>query len=362
MLEARLRALKQDFVLDISTELSLNCATAIIGPNGSGKTTLLRSLAGLTSVKGFIRVNDSVWLDSDARAALPVHKRPVGYMSQSPKLLPHLNVRNNLRFAQFLANRKNRQQDGIPFNAVVDSLNIEDLLQRKPTGLSGGEVSRVALAQALICKPLLLMLDEPLASIDVDRKSEFVPYLRSVLKEYRIPMLYVTHSLSEVAALCDRTLVLQDGRIRQEGETTSVLQELHDMDDVSVEFDAVSVIHGEILRHDQEFHLTYLRSCNQELVVPTHTMVEAGDAVRMRIRAKDVSLATAKPEHISIRNILDGEIIHIAVKKEAPHCEIQVKCGGEIIRALVTQASVCDLGLSEGTPVYALIKSVTIEY
>lgn len=362
MLQVSVSAQYPDFVLDVSTTIPLNCATAIIGPNGSGKTTLIRSVAGLTSVDGRISLGESVWLDADSGTFLPVHKRPVGYMSQSPVLLPHLSVRNNLRFADFLSKRKDNPNERIPVDAIVDSLNVRDLLDRRPHALSGGEVSRVALAQALMCKPRLLMLDEPLASVDVDRKAEFVPYLKSVLREYQVPMLYVTHSLSEVAALCERTVVLRNGQVHMEGETSDVLQNLKETDDVLDEFEAGSVLHGKILRHDPDFHLTYLSSCEQELVVPTQDLIDAGEDVRFRVRARDVSLATSKPEQISIRNILEGRVLQIDDRPDAPHCEVHVRCGDEVIRALVTRASVVDLRIDAGSEVFALIKSVTIEY
>ncbi len=362
MLQVSLKAQYPDFTLDISTNIPLDCATAIIGPNGSGKTTLLRSLVGLTPVEGRISIDESVWLDTDSRTYVSVHKRPVGYMSQSPVLLPHLSVKDNLRFANFLAKRKDSPSDGIPVEAIVDSLSVKGLLDRRPHALSGGEVSRVALAQALMCKPRLLMLDEPLASVDVDRRAEFVPYLKSVLSEYQVPMLYVTHSLSEVAALCERTVVLREGQVHKEGETTDVLQNRKESDDLLDEFEAGTVLHGKILRHDPVFHLTYLSSCEQELVVPTQDLIDAGEDVRFRIRARDVSLATSRPEQISIRNILKGKVLQIDDRAEAPHCEVQVSCGDEVIRALVTRASVYDLGLNVGSQVFALIKSVTIEY
>ena len=362
MLQVSVSAQYPDFTLEVSAGIPLDCATAIIGPNGSGKTTLLRALAGLTSVYGRIEVDETVWLDTDSRSCMPVHKRPVGYMSQSPVLLPHLSVRNNLRFADFLAKRKDSPNKKIPVEAIIDSLNVRDLLERRPHSLSGGEMSRVALAQALMCKPRVLMLDEPLASVDVNRKAEFVPYLKSVLREYQVPMLYVTHSLSEVAALCERTIVLRNGMVHRQGETTDVLRNLKEADDELGEFEASTVLHGKILRHDPDFHLTYLSSCEQELVVPTQDLIDAGEDVRFRIRARDVSLATARPEQISIRNILMGKVLKIEDQIDAPHCEVHVGCGDEVIRAIVTRASVVELRLAVGSQVFALIKSVTIEY
>lgn len=362
MLQLQLNATFDDFLLDVETEICLDSTTAIIGPNGSGKTTLLKTLAGLNRANGYITLGDSVWLDSQSKTFMPVHKRPVGYMSQSPVLLPHLNVRNNLRLANFLAIRKRKDSEGIPLESVVDSLNVRDLLTRKPHALSGGETSRVALAQALMSNPKLLMLDEPLASVDVDRKAEFVPYLKSIHREYEIPMLYVTHSLNEVAALCERTVVLRNGQVHKQGETTKVLQALEESPEITGEFDAGTVLSGKVLRHDERFLLTHLSTCNQELVVPTHDLMEVGEEVRLRIRARDVSIAVDRPSRISIRNILQGEVLHIASDMDSPNCDVQVRCGNEVIRALVTRASVSDLGIESGSQVFALVKSVTIEY
>ncbi|MCY3883933.1 MAG: molybdenum ABC transporter ATP-binding protein [Gammaproteobacteria bacterium] len=362
MLRLQLNASFGDFLLNVDTEICLDSATAIIGPNGSGKTTFLRSLAGLTKANGQIALGENVWMDSHSKTYMPVHKRPIGYMSQSPVLLPHLSVRSNLRLASFLAKRKSMKGKGIPIDSVVDSLNVRDLLDRKPHTLSGGETSRIALAQALLSNPKLLMLDEPLASVDVDRKAEFVPYLKSVHREYRIPMLYVTHSLSEVAALCEHTVVLRNGQIHKQGETTKVLQALQESPEIVGEFDAGTVLSGRIVRHDERFLLTYISSCNQELIVPTQDSMEVGDEVRLRIRARDISVATARPTQISIRNILKGEVLHVVSDNDTPNCEVHVKCGNEVIRALVTRASVVDLRIEAGNQVFALVKSVTIEY
>lgn len=362
MLRLELSAPFANFHLDVATDIHLDCATAIIGPNGSGKTTLLRTLAGLTRASGRITLDKSIWLETPSKTSMPVHRRPIGYMSQSPVLLPHLSVYNNLKLARFLAKHKSKDSEGLVFDSVVDALNVRNLLDRRPQALSGGETSRVALAQALMSRPKLLMLDEPLASVDVDRKAEFVPYLKSILRDYGVPMLYVTHSLNEVAALCDRTILLRDGKIHLEGETKHVLQSLEDSADLTGEHDAGSIIGGKILRHDENFQLTYLSSCGQQLVVPTQDSMQVGDEVRLRIRARDVSIATARPTRISIRNIMQGEVLRLGSKKDTPHCDVQIRCGSEVIRALVTRASTADLEIEVGSPVFALIKSVTIEY
>ncbi len=358
MLDLRVQADLTEFHLEVNTEISLDCATAVIGPNGSGKTTLLRSIAGLLPALGSICLDGESWLDSSNNLIVSAHKRPVGYVSQSPVLLPHLTVENNLKFARWLSKYKRNKESSLDMQHVIESLDLHELLKRKPSALSGGETSRVALAQALICHPSVLLLDEPLASIDFDRKAELLPYLRSILSDYEIPMLFVSHSLAEVAALCEQTVVLRHGRIQSEGSTVDVLQGLEASDVVD---DIGVVVHGTVVGHDKEFQLTRIDFCNQHVVVPSTQSTEIDQVVRMRIRALDVALATTKPENISVRNILRGTIQSVEMSTTSPFAQVVVSCGEEAIRAQVTRAAIADLGLNKNMNVFALIKSVTME-
>lgn len=358
MLRLEIQTTVSEFQLRVNAEVSLSDATALIGPNGSGKTTLLRSVVGLVPTRGKIFLDSECWFDSETQTNLPAHRRPVGYVSQSPILLPHLSIESNLKFAQSLSKSKRNQAFAIPLDEVVSSLDLKELLKRKPDTLSGGETSRVALAQALISRPSILLLDEPLASIDFDRKAELMPYLKAILQRYEVPMLFVSHSLSEVAALCEQTLVLRDGVVEEQGETSEVLQQLDTFDMVD---DQGVVIHATAIDYDAEFQLTRLSFCHQELMVPSIHATEADQVKRLRIRSRDVTLATARPDKISVRNILRGKVCNIELTPASPFVQVGVNCGGEIIQAQVTRAAVMELALVEGMDVYALVKSVTME-
>ncbi len=360
MLQVSIEVTRPSFQLDVDVELPLHGATAVIGPNGSGKTTLLRALIGLERVVGRIELNGACWLDSQSRKCMPVHKRPVGYVSQTPVLLPHLSVEKNLRYAEYFSRRKRAPTEFTQIEEVVASLDLTHLMNRKPSHLSGGETSRVALAQALVCHPSVLLLDEPLASVDVDRKAELLPYLKSAMNEFKIPMLFVSHSLAEVASLCEYTLALRQGKVEQHGSTETVLQTLNTSEIVG-ESNIGAVVHGSVVEHDSGYQLTKVAVGPHSIAVPNGEDVEPGTEVRIRIRARDVSLATAKPSQISIRNVLQGTVSTIEQDLNSPYANVQIRCGDEVILSQVTRASISDLNLSPGKNVYALVKSVTME-
>ena len=196
----------------LETKLTLEAGfTALVGPSGAGKTTLLNIIAGvIRPSNGSIRFNEEVWLDTSDGIVEPAHHRQVGYVFQEPRLFPHLNVRRNLTYGRWLTRRRG---NAVAFDDAVALLGLGDLLDRRPTRLSGGEAQRVALGRALLSRPRLLLLDEPLASVDVSRRNEVLPYLDRLRSEYGIPMIYVTHTISEVQARADRIVVLEGGKV-----------------------------------------------------------------------------------------------------------------------------------------------------
>jgi molybdate transport system ATP-binding protein len=194
--------------LDAEAEVPAEGVTALIGPSGAGKTTLLRCLAGLERAAGQVAVGAAVW-QQDGRF-VPVHRRGVGYVFQEPSLLPHLSVRENLEFAV----RRAARSPGPTFDDAVEMLGLEALLSRAPAGLSGGERQRVAIARSLLSRPRLLLMDEPLSSLDASSKSELLPYLEALHRRLRLPILYVSHDALEVARLADRVLRIEGGRLR----------------------------------------------------------------------------------------------------------------------------------------------------
>ena len=361
MLDLAIETKRPTFKLDLHTSVATDCATAILGPNGSGKTTLLRSIAGLDPTKGKISLGTSCWLDSNDRSNLPVHKRPLGYVSQNPVLIPHLSVEHNIKLALWLQKRKGTSTRPLNFPDIVCAMGLERLLRRKPSQLSGGETSRVALAQALSGRPQLLLLDEPLSSIDIDRKAELIPYLRDILEIYAIPMLFVTHSLSEAVAICDRSMVLKNGNLHIHDATDVVLSKL-DMSDVDNKTELGTVLHGTVVDYDPAYQLSRIKCNGALLVVPTVDPSPNGSDVNLRVRSRDVALATSKPQNTSVRNILEGDITDIETTRTQPFAHVFVHCGDDVLRAQLTRAAVDDLGLEKGTKVYALVKSATLEF
>ena len=346
------------FALDVAFRVPMRGITALFGPSGCGKTTVLRCLAGLQHLPGRLTLADETWQDSARGIFLKPYRRPVGYVFQEASLFEHLAVRGNLTYG---ARRAAHDGSGpsLDFDQVVELLGIAPLLDRAPAALSGGERQRVAIGRALLSRPRLLLMDEPLSALDRATKDEILPYLETLHDSLAIPILYVSHDISEVARLADRIVVLARGRVVTEGPVTSILERL-DLHPAMGRFEAGVVLTVRVTRHEQGFQLTHLDHNGQELVMPM-TDTPVGGELRLRIRARDVSLATVRPTGISIRNILSGTVAEIVEEPDTAFAETLVDIGGARIRSRVTRASVAELGLAVGKPVYALIKSITFE-
>jgi molybdate transport system ATP-binding protein len=355
MLRIDIRASCGDFSLAVSRELPLEGITAVFGPNGSGKSTLLRAIAGFERGRGTIALGEATWLDSARNVWVPPHRRPVGYMFQDLRLFPHLDVAGNLGYA---ARRRPQREFGL--DDVVAALDLEPLLGRRVEALSGGERQRVALGRTLLTHPDLLLLDEPLSALDVERKEEILPYLESLPGRFGVPALYVTHSIDEVARLADRVLVLAGGRVRDFGATAEVAGRL-DVEPWTSRFEAGVVVEARVAAHDTQYGLTSLELDGQRLEVPVAEHVALGSTVCLRIRARDVALATRRPEAVSFRNVLAGTLAEIEETPGTPYAETRVDLGVARLRARLTRAAVDDLGLRPGMAVFALIKSVSFE-
>lgn len=355
------------FELDVAAEIDTGRVTAIFGPSGSGKSTLLRVVAGLERhASGRLALGDDVWLDSARRVDLPAHRRQVGYAFQGAQLFPHLSGLGNLRYAERRARRSRRpkgqrqgQQHVLGFDEVVDALDLEPLLPRRVAGLSGGERQRVALGRTLLAQPRLLLLDEPMAALDAPRKMEILPYLEALHPRFGIPTLYVSHSVDEVALLADRILVLADGQVAAAGRTADVLEHL-DLGAHADRFGAASVVEARVMRHDPAYQLTWLDLAGQTLVLPMRQHFQEGEAACVVIRARDVSLATSRPQAVSIQNVLAGRVAEVREDAGSPFAEVVVEVGPHRILARVTRLSRHELGLAAGSPVFALLKSVSL--
>ncbi|NIP14133.1 MAG: molybdenum ABC transporter ATP-binding protein [Pseudomonadales bacterium] len=346
------------FELRLSRTLPLEGVTAVFGPSGSGKSTLLRVLAGfIRPMTGRVSCGEEVWFSEADNVDLPPHRRPVGLMFQDARLFPHLNVAGNLDFA---VRRQRRPGRGIQQSEVVTALDLTPLLARRIDSLSGGERQRVALGRALLTSPRLLLLDEPLAALDRERKADILPYLDQVQRGFGIPTLYVSHDVDEVAQLCDRVLVMADGSERAFGGTADIVERL-DLEPLMGRFEAGVLIEGTVTGHDPRLHVTQVNVSGNVLMLPLLSHVEEGHEVRVRIRARDVALATTRPEGLSIRNVLPGRISRLIVEEEVGTAEAFVELRDAHIRSRLTLAAVEDLGLREGMPVYALIKSISFE-
>jgi molybdate transport system ATP-binding protein len=349
------------FMLDVDLQLPVQGITAIFGASGSGKTTLLRVVAGLEkNQQGRIQIGAHIWQDTQQGIDLPTWQRPLGYVFQESSLLPHLTVSDNLNFGlkRALKASGNAQPDAAKaLQASIELLGIGNLLQRMPDQLSGGERQRVAIARAIAMQPQLLLMDEPLASLDAPRRQEIFPWLSKLRDELKMPMLYVTHSADEVARLADHLVVLDKGSVKAQGPVSTVLTQV--VNPVVVGDDAGALIAGHIGQVDTQWHLSRI-DFEGGCVWMRDAGLPVGKAVRIRILARDVSLATSEPQNTSIQNQLLGTIQSITPDAHPSQVMVVLKCGAEEVLARVTKRAVDELALQVGQTVWAQVKSVAL--
>lgn len=359
-IDARFAGPVGGFSLDASFQAPGQGVTALFGPSGSGKTTLLRCVAGLARLPGALRVDGAVWQDENGSVFRAPHARPIGYVFQEASLFAHLSVRGNLVYGAKRAGRmENAGEDAIGFDEAVSLLGLEALMDRAPGRLSGGERQRVAVGRALLSRPRVLLMDEPLAALDRGAKDELLSYFEGVAARLSIPVLYVSHDISEVARLAERMVLLSRGRTVAQGATQDLLARL-DLGPATGRFEAGVLLTARVVAHDTPHRLTVLDLGGQEITVP-EADAKIGDRVRLRVRARDVALATHRPEGLSIRNALAGTLIAIAEEPDTAFAETLIDVGGAKLRARLTRKSVAELGLKEGMPIFALIKSVSFD-
>ncbi len=356
---SRLRAVfKVDygrFDLDVDLELPGQGVTVLFGPSGSGKTTLLRCLAGLErSPKGTLRMGDAVWQDAANGVFVAPQDRPLAMVFQEHRLFPHLNVHSNLLYGW---KRTPPGERCVDIDTVVDILDLKPLLARRPRSLSGGEGQRVAIGRALLRSPRLLLMDEPLASLDAVRKREILPYIRRLQQALDLPILYVSHSISEVLQLVDTMVLLKAGRVAACGPVESVFSRLglrESLDPALVG----AVLDTQIEAHEPEFGLTRLKFGDRVLYVP-HQSGEPGDALRLHLHASDVSLVLTPPEgQTSVLNVLPARVLEVGPLDTAGFSvDIRLDVGQPIL-ASITRKSLDRLQLKAGQTVYAQIKAL----
>jgi len=350
-IELTLALMRDEFSLGLDVQLPSAGVTAVFGPSGSGKTTLLRCIAGLEpDARGAIRVGEDVW---QSRAVFkPTHQRPVGYVFQEASLFPHLSAEQNLAYAS----RRARSGSAIDRERVIAILDLVPLLARLPKHLSGGERQRIAIARALLINPALLLMDEPLASLDQTRKEELLPYLDTLKSELNIPIIYVSHSVKEVTRLADHMVVMSKGRVSCDGPLSSTYR--HPEMSLLLGEDTGVVLDAKVQALDSRWQLTQVLSEAGNLWLRSDVH-QAGQSLRLRILAKDVSITLSRSEDSSILNILSGTVSSIKEDKSGSAL-VGVAVGSVDILARITLRSVDALSLAVGKPVWAQIKSVAL--
>ncbi len=355
MLEVSFNHNFEEFRVELDFQAEAGSITSLFGRSGTGKTSVINMIAGLTKPEiGYVKVGGEVLFDSTKGINAPPEKRRLGYIFQDSRLFPHLSVRNNLLFGA-----KNLARNGqeITFDRVVDVLDIGGLLERKPANLSGGEKQRVAIGRALLSQPRLLMMDEPLASIDVQLRSEILPFIEDLRDTFGLTVIYVSHAIEEVIRLADKLVLLSNGIKAAEGNVEEIMSRL-DLHPLTGRFDAGAVLTTKVASYDPEFGLTELSFIGGHLRV-TGVDLPIGTALRAHIRARDVSLMLKRPEGTSILNVFEGTIIEVG-DEGGPQLDLKIDIGSPLL-ARVTRKSFKDLNLAVGKTVFAMIKAVAFD-
>ncbi len=349
------------FSLDVALNIPAQGVTAIFGASGCGKTSLLRCMTGLEKTNsGKFSIGKLVWQDESHFS--PVHTRQQGVVFQEASLFDHLTVQGNLQYALKRVSSKNRrgvlteQATFIDYQHVLDLLGIARLLDQYPASLSGGEKQRVAIARALLTQPRILFMDEPLAALDYKRKQEILPYLEKLSRVFHIPIIYITHSLEEVARLADYLVLMDEGRVVASGELQDILSRV-DLP-LSFENDLGVVLKAKVVEKDSKWHLMLTEFEGGELWLKDNHL-DIGEPLRVRVLAKDVSLSLA-PQDSSILNSLPAEVIEVVNDVDVAMSLVRLKIGESILISRVTRRSVDHLALTPTFKVWAQIKSVAI--
>ncbi len=357
MIDVRLKRAYTGFSLDVDLNLPGRGVTALYGHSGSGKTTCLRCIAGLERAEhGFIQINDEVWQDSDNGIFVPPHKRALGYVFQEASLFPHLSVLANLQFG---LKRIAKSQRRVDMAQATELLGIGHLLERHPQHLSGGERQRVGIARALLTSPKLLLMDEPLAALDSQRKSEILPYLQRLHDELDIPLLYVSHAQDEVARLADHLVLLSEGKALASGPIGETLARL-DLP-MAMGDDAGVIIEGQVSAYDAQYQLLSLQLPATEMSIRvTHAPMKVGQSLRCKVHARDISLTLQDSEFSSILNRLPVTVVSEQPADNAAHVLIRLDAGGTPLVARITRYSRDQLGVHPGQLLWAQIKAVAV--
>ncbi len=351
-----------DFALDIECKIEGHGITALFGRSGAGKTSLVNLLAGLLSPEhGRIAIDSTVLFDSTTGIDVAPERRRLGYVFQESRLFPHLTVRGNLEYGMKRVPQAERR---VAFDEVIDMLGIGDHLERRPQGLSGGERQRVSIGRALLSSPRLLLMDEPLASLDTSRKAEILPFIERLNDSFQIPIVYVTHAMDEIVRLADTLVLMTKGRVAAVGGVEELTSRL-DLRPLTGRYEAGSVIRAWVVGEDAVFGLSELEFPGGRLLVP-HVGLPNGTPVRLRIRARDVSVAMTPPRNTSLQNVLPGTVTEISetVGRErtgggAAEVDIRLDIGVPLW-ARISRKAMHDLAIEVGSEVFALVKGTSV--
>ncbi|WP_444997239.1 molybdenum ABC transporter ATP-binding protein [Aliikangiella sp. IMCC44359] len=341
------------FIFDVELKIPMNGISAIFGPSGSGKTTLLRCIAGLEqSPKGSLDFCGEIW--QSEQFFLPVHQRSIGYVFQESSLFEHLSVIDNLNYG------RKRVEQGVTeseLNHLVHLFGLNELLLSKASELSGGERQRVAIVRALAMKPRVLLMDEPLASLDNKRKKEIMSYLEKLKSESQIPIIYVSHSIDEVARLADYLVLMEQGKLVAQGDIRTTASEYQVFQDVPQE--PFSLLFGQVVNASNQYSLTEVDVNGLLFKIPKQE-VGCGQQIRLHLYARDVSLTLQRPELSSIINIFKAEIKSIEDATEDGQCLVHLQINNELLLARISTFSCHQLALKVSQSVFAQIKAVSI--
>jgi molybdate transport system ATP-binding protein len=351
MLQLDIRHRTGAFMLDAEFETPSGTITAIFGQSGAGKTTLINMIAGLIKPSDGTIVSDGHTLfHSEKSINVAPERRRIGYVFQEGRLFPHMDVRRNLGYGH-------RQNAVLGFAQIVDLLDLGALLERRPATLSGGERQRVAIGRALLSNPNLLLMDEPLASIDVQRRSEILPFIERLRDELGMTIVYVSHAVEEVIRLADTMVILSGGQVAATGGVEELMSRL-DLFPLTGRFEAGAVLAATCQGYDTEYGLAELSFAGGTLRVAGPEM-DIGVQVRVHIRARDVSLMLGRPEMTSVLNVFEGTVVEIA-ETDSPQVDVRLDIGSPLI-ARITKKSMHDLNIRIGVTLHALVKAVAID-
>lgn len=353
-LQADAALAREDFRLEVSLDLRLSGVTAFFGRSGCGKTTLMRVLAGLEpGARGRIVFDGEVWQD-ESGAFVPARERRAGFVFQDVRLFPHLTVQGNLLYGH---RRTPKGERRFAPETVIRLMDLEPLLGRRVAALSGGERQRAAFARAVLANPRLLLMDEPLASLDQDRKEDLLPFVERLAGELSIPILYVSHEIDEVVRLATGLVLMSHGQVVASGPIETVSNRF-DLRSYAGRLDAGSIIRMRVAGHDPAAGTTRFAFGKMEVVGPRVEMA-VGSEINLRIRSRDVAIALDPPGRTSILNVLPGTVVEIG-PGEGPQAHVLLDVGAPLW-ARIMRRSVDDLELAPGRPVYALVKAVAVD-